>query len=156
MCALINQYLSYTPIKFVTFFSWPDSRSGPTPPHSWGLEITLRHITLRSTLDEWSARRRHPYLTTHNTQQEKDIHVPCGFEPALPASERLQTHTLDGAATGICPLTFIGTKNPGKQCWNETTIVLNVLYRYLNPNAYLRIQATEFGVFLVCCYWIFN
>jgi len=26
---------------------------------------------------------------------------PAGFEPAMPASERPQTHTLDNAATGI-------------------------------------------------------
>jgi len=26
----------------------------------------------------------------------------AGFEPAFPASERPQTHALDGAATGIC------------------------------------------------------
>ena len=26
---------------------------------------------------------------------------PAGFEPALPASERLQTHALDRTATGI-------------------------------------------------------
>jgi len=41
---------------------------------------------------------------------------PAGFEPAIPASERLQTHTLDGAAPGMCPIAFMGTKNPGKQC----------------------------------------
>jgi hypothetical protein len=26
---------------------------------------------------------------------------PAGFEPAIPANERLRTHTLDRAATGI-------------------------------------------------------
>jgi hypothetical protein len=26
---------------------------------------------------------------------------PVGFEPTIPARERLQTHALDGAATGI-------------------------------------------------------
>jgi hypothetical protein len=26
---------------------------------------------------------------------------PAGFEPSIPASERPQTHTLDGGATGI-------------------------------------------------------
>jgi hypothetical protein len=26
---------------------------------------------------------------------------PAGFEPATPATKRLQTHVLDGAATGI-------------------------------------------------------
>jgi len=33
--------------------------------------------------------------------QGTDIHAPAGLEPAIPASERPQTHTLDRAATGI-------------------------------------------------------
>jgi hypothetical protein len=33
----------------------------------------------------------------HNT----NIQSPVGFEPAIPASERPQTHALDRAATGI-------------------------------------------------------
>jgi len=48
-------------------------------------------------LDEWSARPKD--LTTHYTQT--DIHAPVGFEPIISAGERLQTHTLDRAATGI-------------------------------------------------------
>jgi hypothetical protein len=40
-----------------------------------------------------------------NTQhsQENHIHAPAGFEPAIPADERPQTHALDRAATGIDP-----------------------------------------------------
>jgi hypothetical protein len=53
--------------------------SGPGPPHYRGFTITLNdphthtHRFLRTPLDEWSARRR-DYLTTHNTQQQRDIH----------------------------------------------------------------------------------
>jgi hypothetical protein len=32
-----------------------------------------------------------------------DIHSLVGFEPAIPASERRQTHALDRRATGISP-----------------------------------------------------
>jgi hypothetical protein len=41
--------------------------------------------------------------TSDNTQhsQGTNIPAPAGFEPAIPASERSQTHALDGAATGI-------------------------------------------------------
>ena len=47
--------------------------SGPGPPHYRGFTITLRHTTLsRTPLDEWSARRRDLYLTTHNTT---DLHL---------------------------------------------------------------------------------
>jgi hypothetical protein len=38
------------------------------------------------------------YLTTHDTHKI-DIHAPAGFEPAIPANERPQTHALDRAAT---------------------------------------------------------
>jgi len=43
----------------------PPSRSGP--PNCRVFTITLRHTTLgRTPLDEWSARRRDLYVTTHN------------------------------------------------------------------------------------------
>jgi len=61
-----------------------------------------QHTALvRIPLDEWSARRNDLYLTTHNTQK-RQISIPAaGFKPAIPASERPQTHALDRAATGI-------------------------------------------------------
>ena len=56
------------------------------PPVGQGLLITrfLDHAQRRTTvgrtpLDEWSARRRDLYLTTHNTQQQTDIHAPGGI-----------------------------------------------------------------------------
>ena len=52
----------------------------------------------RAPLDEWSAPSQ-----PDNTQrsQETDIHAVAGFEPAVPASERPETHPLDCATTGI-------------------------------------------------------
>jgi len=59
----------------------------------------VRHTTLgRTPLDEWSARRRDLYLTTHNRQTSMQ---PARFEHAIPARERQQTHTLVRAGTGI-------------------------------------------------------
>jgi hypothetical protein len=76
--------------------------SGPGPPHDRGFTMTLRHTTLgRTTLDGWSACRRDLYLTTNNTHKRQTSMPPAGFEPTIPASERPQTHALDGAATGI-------------------------------------------------------
>jgi len=44
---------------------------------SWSQAV--RHITFHSTPpDEWSARRRDLYLTTHNIHKT-DIHYPAGF-----------------------------------------------------------------------------
>jgi hypothetical protein len=40
-------------------------------------------------------------LTTHNTHKRQTSIPPAGFEPAIPASERSQTHAIDRAASGI-------------------------------------------------------
>jgi len=77
--------------------------SGPGPPHFRGFTITLRHTTLgRTPLDEWSARRKELYLTTHNRQTYT---LPAGFKTKLPASERQQIHALDRTVAGICSCT---------------------------------------------------
>jgi hypothetical protein len=50
-------------------------------------DYTKRHATVgRIPLDEWSARRRDFYLTTHNTQQTSM--PPVEFEPTIAAGER--------------------------------------------------------------------
>jgi len=86
------------------FLPWLNNPSGPRPPHYRGFTITLRHKTLdRIPLDEWSARRRDLYLTTHNTHNRQTSMPPAGFKPTIPASERPQTHALYRAATGIGP-----------------------------------------------------
>ena len=49
---------------------------------------SIRHTTLgRTPLDEGSARRRHLYLTTHNTRKRQTSLPPARFEPAIPSSE---------------------------------------------------------------------
>jgi len=65
------------------------------------LDHTQRRITGgRTPLDEWSARRRDLYLTTHNTHNRQTSMAPVGFEPTISAGERPQSYALDGAATG--------------------------------------------------------
>jgi len=91
------------------FFQHATAFSGPGPPLYRDFNITRRHTTLsRTPLDEWSARRRDLYLTTHNTHK-RQISIPSvGFEPAIPASERQQTHALDLPVTGIyCKQTLL-------------------------------------------------
>jgi len=83
-------------------FLWLDNPSGLRHPHCWDFEIALRHTTLgRTPLDEWSARHRDLYLTTHNTHYREASLPPAGFEPRIPAIGRSQTHTWYRAATGI-------------------------------------------------------
>jgi len=49
----------------------------------------LKHTTLgRTALEEWSARRRDLYLTSHNTHKREKTMSPAGFEIKFPASER--------------------------------------------------------------------
>jgi len=62
---------------------------------------THTHTLGRTPLDEGSAPRRDLYLTTHNNQKRQTSMPPAEFEPAIPATERLQTHAVDLADTAI-------------------------------------------------------
>ena len=65
------------------------------------LDHTQRRTTAGGTLlDEWSARRRDLYLTTHNSHNRQTSIPLVGFEPTISAHERPQTYALDRAATG--------------------------------------------------------
>jgi hypothetical protein len=85
------------------FFFWRRGPSGAMDSSVMKfLDPTQRRTTVGSTpMDEWSARRRDPYLTTHNTRNRQTLMPLAGFEPIIPASERPQTNTLDRAITGI-------------------------------------------------------
>ena len=53
------------------------------------LDYTQRRNTVGKTpLDEWSARRRDLYLTTHNTHNRQTSMPPVEFEPTISAGER--------------------------------------------------------------------
>ena len=63
---------------------------------------TQGHTTVgRTPLNKGSARRRDLYLTTHNTHNRQTSVPSAGFDPAIPAGDRLQTLALDRSATGI-------------------------------------------------------
>jgi len=75
----------------VVFF--PLWRCGPTRAMASSffrfLDHTQRHITVgRTPLDEWSARRRDLYLTTHNTRNRQTSMPQVGFEPTISAAAR--------------------------------------------------------------------
>ena len=63
------------------------------------VEVTRSHsgtLTLgRTPLEERSARRRDLFLIKYNTLKSQTTMPAAGFEPTTPASERLQTQTLD-------------------------------------------------------------
>jgi hypothetical protein len=56
-------------------FSGSAAQRGLWPPHSRGFVITQHATVSRTPLDEWSARCRDLYLTTHTT----NIHAPGGI-----------------------------------------------------------------------------
>ena len=57
------------------------------------LDHTQRSSTVgRTPLDEWSARRRDLYLTTHDTQNRQLSMPPVGFETTISVGERPQTY----------------------------------------------------------------
>ena len=66
------------------------------------IEASYSHFVTLTTvgstlLDEWSARRTDIHLTNDNTH-DKTYTSPAGFEPAVPTSQRPQTHASDRAA----------------------------------------------------------
>ena len=77
-------------MSFTSFFPlWRSSRLVVEVSRS----TAFRHTTLgRIPLDEGSARRRDHYLTTPNIHKRQTCMPPAGFEPAVPASDRPQTH----------------------------------------------------------------
>ena len=86
--------------KLYFFYCGAATQRGSWPPHSWGfLDHTQRRTTVgRTPLDEWSARHRDLYLTTHNTHNRQTSMSRVGFEPTISAGERPQTYALDRAA----------------------------------------------------------
>ena len=64
------------------------------------LDHTQRRGTIgRTPLDEWSARRRDLYLTTHDTHNRQISMPPVGFEPKISAGERQGRSPTDCAAS---------------------------------------------------------
>ena len=107
----------FSTIYFYLYFMW---RCGPTRATASTflrfLDHTQRRITVgRTPLDEWSARRRDLYLTTHNTHNRETSMPPVGFEPTIPASERPQTHTLDRCASGTGCRRYCGHEIQGHE-----------------------------------------
>jgi len=75
---------------------------GPRPLYHGFTIHRVKYTALgRNTLDEWSARRRELYLTTHNTHRRQASMPSAGFEPIIPARELSHTHAFDHIASGI-------------------------------------------------------
>ena len=84
------------------FFIWHNSPQWATvSSFTRFLDHTQRCTTVsRIPLDEWSARSRDLYLTTHNIPHRQTSMTPVEFEPTISAGVRPQAYALDRAATG--------------------------------------------------------
>ena len=85
---LMNEFNVILLLQFY-FFLW---RCDPTRVMASSFLRFLDHTQLRTTvgrtpLDEWSARRRNLYLTTHNTHNRQTSMAPVGFEPIISAGK---------------------------------------------------------------------
>ena len=104
------------------------------------LDHTQRRTTVgRTPLDEWSARRRDLYVTTHNTHNRQTSLPPVvGFEPMISAGERPQTYALDRAATGTGKRIHILIWNKRESTEMATFFFLNVTYELYGCFLYSR------------------
>ena len=67
------------------------------------LEHTQRQTTVgRTLLDEWSARRRDLYLTTHDTHNRQISMPPVGFELTISEGERPAGHGYLSVVSVVC------------------------------------------------------
>ena len=97
-----NNFLTSTVLIGYLFFHDSTAPSRRWHRHCQGFTIMLRHTTLsRTSLDEWSARRRDIYPITYNILKRQTSILPAEFEPTISAGERPQMHALDRAAAGI-------------------------------------------------------
>jgi hypothetical protein len=102
------------------YFLGSTAPSEPRSPPCRAFTITLRHTTLdRTPLDERSTRRRDFYLTTHNTHKRQTSTPPAGFDPAILAGERPQTHALNRPASGIGRDTLYSYKFTKPLSWSS-------------------------------------
>jgi len=82
------------------FFHGLTALMGPGLAYEVTRSHWFRHTTVgRTPLDEWSAPRRDLYLTLHNTHKRQTSMTLAEFEPAIPGSERSQTHALHRATS---------------------------------------------------------
>ena len=81
------EVLSSSQSQTTFLLSWLGSPAGPGRP-LWLSSIALRHTTVgRAPLDEWSARLRELYLTTHDAHKRQTSMLAARYKPAIPASD---------------------------------------------------------------------
>ena len=96
------------------------------------LDHTQRRSTVGMTsLDEWSARRRDLYLTTHNTRKRQ---TPMPWWDSNPQSQQASGRrpTLDRAATGIGQVSYIDCLNYSWSLLQRPRFVPHLCYNFVH------------------------
>ena len=94
----------YLPCKYLSVLVWP-----LLPTHcrcrdyccTWSHSVTHTHSLGLIWTRDWPVAGTSATCATHNIHKRQTSMPPAGFEPAIPTSERPQTHALHGADTGI-------------------------------------------------------
>ena len=82
------------------------------------LDHTQRRTAVgRTPLDEWSARRRDLYLTTHDTHNRQISMPPVGFEPTISAGERPAVYLETALYASVPPPIIRGANNCIYSVW---------------------------------------
>jgi len=101
-CQTENHPSTHTTVTSMTIYIFPCSAAAQRDVSASiflrFLDHTRRITVSKTPLGKRSAHRTDLYLTIHNRQTSVTL---AGFEPAIPARERPQTHALDRVATGI-------------------------------------------------------
>jgi len=101
------------------FFQW---RYGPTRAIASSfmrfLDRTKWRITVRRTsLDEWSVRRRDLYLIKHNNYNRQTCVLPAGFEPTISGGERPHFYaTNEDTETVFTYIPPLSSQKYGERC----------------------------------------
>jgi hypothetical protein len=93
-------YWDVWPYQFV-YFCDAAVQIGPTPPHCWGVQITIRHTHPLGFL--WTSDQHFAEVTkytTHNKRKRRISLLLAGFKLAIPAIKRQQNCVLNRSATG--------------------------------------------------------
>jgi hypothetical protein len=141
------------------YFLGSTARCEPRSSPCRAFTITLRHTTLdRTPLDERTARGRNLYLTTHSTHKRQDI--LAGFDPAILAGERPQTHALSRAASGIGHDTLYSYKFTELLPWSSVQKIQTIApSQKLVHNGHLSssdLKRTSGNVAVFCCLLVFR
>ena len=132
---LINRPAYQSSVLTALFFIWRNSpKWARASSFTRFLDHTRRHTTFgRTPLDEWSARRRHLYLTTQHSRQTSMPQV--GIERTISAGERPQTYALAHSATGTGAFLLVYTN------W----IIWNLQFSVWFLEAQAKVRAAVFG-----------